>query len=315
MKISMNSDVPRIIGREGSYGPDFICVGAQKGGTRWLFDQLEQQPEFWMPPLKELRYFNRHLLARRYDDLDQRVRDLAVRQAKIAKRRIASGTVEPGRRPLGDADVEWLDAFIWLSKQPYDLDLYGKLFSPKGDRLSGDISPGYAIIDRSLALDARRAFPGMKVLYIARDPVSRCWSHYCMEVRKNRWDDGGTIARFRQFFASETPKALSSATRAIDTWRLSEDDANFRLVFFDHLESQPATLKTGILAFLGGETDPARADQEFPSDFNRKSDQAKIDMPETAREIMVEAFAGEMREAAKRYGAPADGWLARYGVT
>ena len=39
-------------------GPDFICVGAQKAGTRWLYDQLAFHPEFWMPPVKELHFFD-----------------------------------------------------------------------------------------------------------------------------------------------------------------------------------------------------------------------------------------------------------------
>jgi hypothetical protein len=38
--------------------PDFLCVGAQKTGTSWLYQQLAEHPDFWMPPLKELHYFN-----------------------------------------------------------------------------------------------------------------------------------------------------------------------------------------------------------------------------------------------------------------
>ena len=40
-------------------GPDFVCIGAQKAGTTWLFDNLEVQAGVWMPPEKELHYFNR----------------------------------------------------------------------------------------------------------------------------------------------------------------------------------------------------------------------------------------------------------------
>jgi len=34
-------------------GPDFLCVGIHKGGTTWLYQQLDSHPNFWMPPLKE----------------------------------------------------------------------------------------------------------------------------------------------------------------------------------------------------------------------------------------------------------------------
>src|SRR5262245_10957802 len=39
--------------------PDFLCVGAQKGGTTWLYWQLDSHPDFWMPPVKELHYFDK----------------------------------------------------------------------------------------------------------------------------------------------------------------------------------------------------------------------------------------------------------------
>jgi hypothetical protein len=43
----------------GDGRPDFLCVGAQKGGTSWLYQQLESHPDFWMPPVKELHYFDK----------------------------------------------------------------------------------------------------------------------------------------------------------------------------------------------------------------------------------------------------------------
>lgn len=29
--------------------PDFICIGAQKAGTTWLYEQLRRHPDVWMP--------------------------------------------------------------------------------------------------------------------------------------------------------------------------------------------------------------------------------------------------------------------------
>src|SRR5215471_17299234 len=42
----------------GNAGPDFLCVGAHKAGTTWLYRQLDSHPDFWMPPVKELHYFD-----------------------------------------------------------------------------------------------------------------------------------------------------------------------------------------------------------------------------------------------------------------
>ena len=42
----------------GAPEPDFLCVGMEKAATRWAYDQLRwaDHPDFWMPPVKELRY-------------------------------------------------------------------------------------------------------------------------------------------------------------------------------------------------------------------------------------------------------------------
>src|SRR5690242_8404543 len=60
----------------GDPSPDFLCVGAQKAGTSWLYRQLEPHPDFWMPPVKELHYLDnlnrtkRHQTPRANDDRD-----------------------------------------------------------------------------------------------------------------------------------------------------------------------------------------------------------------------------------------------------
>ena len=38
--------------------PTFICVGAQRAGTTWLYHCLKEHPEIYMPEHKELRFFN-----------------------------------------------------------------------------------------------------------------------------------------------------------------------------------------------------------------------------------------------------------------
>lgn len=37
---------------------DFMCVGAPKSGTTWLYQILDQHPEIFIPRVKEVHYFN-----------------------------------------------------------------------------------------------------------------------------------------------------------------------------------------------------------------------------------------------------------------
>lgn len=38
---------------------DFICVGAEKAGTTWLASVLQKHPDIFIPPTKEIHYFNK----------------------------------------------------------------------------------------------------------------------------------------------------------------------------------------------------------------------------------------------------------------
>ncbi|MDY6993754.1 MAG: sulfotransferase [Pseudomonadota bacterium] len=38
--------------------PDFIGIGAQRSGTTWVANVMSLHPEIWVPPLKELHYFD-----------------------------------------------------------------------------------------------------------------------------------------------------------------------------------------------------------------------------------------------------------------
>jgi hypothetical protein len=40
-------------------GPDFLVIGAQRAGTTWLHRVLSQHPRLWLPPVKELHYFDK----------------------------------------------------------------------------------------------------------------------------------------------------------------------------------------------------------------------------------------------------------------
>src|SRR5436305_694627 len=113
----------------GESGPDFLCVGMVKAATDWLFDQLSHHPDFWIPPVKELRYLN--LAVPR---LDNTVRKLSQYRSRR-------------RPPARDAVLAFLKEAAPLAERPRDLEKYAALFRFRGERLSGDISPGYYDLD------------------------------------------------------------------------------------------------------------------------------------------------------------------------
>src|SRR5205085_831376 len=116
-------------------GPDFLCMGAQKAGTGWLYEQLRNHPDFWMPPMKELHYFDR------IAGNSPAERSLPLARKEQDRLRIARERADDQR------DEEFLKQFERLSGNlSLDVEGYAALFDPKRDLISGDITPGYSTV-------------------------------------------------------------------------------------------------------------------------------------------------------------------------
>jgi Sulfotransferase family len=267
-------------------GPDFICIGAQKAGTTWLYNQLAAHPDFWMPPRKEIHYFNERghrpvkTWWRTQDERDLRFRE----------------------------KLEWLGTQFWL-----DLTNYGQLFVAKGSLLSGDITPAYCMLPDEIIAMVIRQFPQAKVIFLARDPVERAWSQISMSVRK------GGRAPFDVNDPAEVVHQLlhplvvlrSHPSVIVARWRRHVAPERFGLFFFDDLKNQPVELRRSIIAFLGG--DPDRAHNRLRPKDNRNPGKK----PPLSKEVQIHLakfFARELRACAAELGGPAAEWPARYGL-
>ncbi len=260
-----SAGAPALLTSGSTRGPDFICVGAQKGGTRWLFDQLSHHPDFWMPAIKELHYFNENIHVKWAEPL--------YKKARFGLGRLNRKRVRTNMRPLGPEDVPWLEALIWLRGESLDLDSYARLFNLRGDRLSGDITPTYSIIAEEKVSAARRRFPDAKFIYLAREPIERFWSHYRMIAGQQKWQDLEDLATVEHFIQTGSGLRHSALTRNVARWRDAGRADMFGLFFFDDLRTDAIGLRRNVLSFLGG--DPNKPSGALAAGFNRKSKEAK----------------------------------------
>jgi len=274
--------------------PDFLCVGMEKAATAWLYDQLRAHPDFWMPPVKELRYL--HMAAPSLDDLETTVARLGTNRRTAA------------------ADRLFLNEIRSLAGQPRDLEKYAALFRFKGPNLSGDITPAYRRLkgEDISALAAR--FPRLKVLLIVRDPVERAWSHICMQYRRKLFDGAllDNIDAFARWFARSTAKRASFGSPVPLRWAGAAPAIPFRHFFFDDVVSAPKATRDEIVGFLGG--DSRKKSGRLPPDYNRKAGQSKLPLADGIQAVLVENLAGELRDSARLFGGPAKAWPARYGL-
>jgi hypothetical protein len=287
-------------------GPDFICVGMQKAGTGWLFDQLQFHPDFWMPPAKEIHYLDRDPpLLRNVLALLQTYREKPRRLEK----RFAS------RRRWGERDVEFLEEAASLSGKPLNLDSYAELFRFKGDCLSGDITPGYSGMDSDVIEEVGKHFPDIRIVFLVRDPVARAWSQICMTYRNDDFDTEmlkDPVAFGKYLRQADKIHKVGFPTRIAEMWSNNAPNTRFQHFFFDDIAAQPAEARRQILTYIGA--DPEKSSGEIPPDHNKKSQTVKLPFTDVVRSELVKYFTKEIRACAQRFGGHALTWAANYGI-
>ena len=287
-------------------GPDFLCVGMQKAGTGWLFDQLQFHPDFWMPPVKEFHYLSR--------EVPQFTNALkGLKKAKRAKRlnKERSGS----RRSWGEHDMEFLEEAAALSGKPLDLDKYAQLFRFKDKLISGDVTPGYSGLEGEAIEKIAARFPETRVLVLVRDPVSRAWSQLSMAHRREKFDSSllADPVRFRRYLERYPQlQRVGYPARIVENWQKHAPKVNFRWFFFDDIASKPDETRADILTFLGA--DPKKSSGDIPPDHNRKASAAKLEMTDEIKKVLADFFKDEMQASAAILGGPAKEWGPRYGV-
>jgi hypothetical protein len=278
-------------------GPDFLCIGAQKAGTGWLYEQLRDHPDFWMPPLKELHYFDR--LGR------------AGPAASKAQDRIAAAR----KNARDERDRTFLDRMEVLREHAeLDFDGYAALFEPKSSLIAGDITPGYSTLPDEMAERIVDRFPRAKVIFIARDPVERAWSQLSMWVRHGviapfGADDLETVTEHLQ---RPQVELRAHPSTIVARWRRCLAHDAFGLWFFDDLKRDVTAVRRAIITFLGG--GPEKRSGELAPDHNPKRTKEKLPLSDSMRAHLAKFFADELKACATELGGPAAEWPTRYGL-
>lgn len=279
-------------------GPDFFCVGLQKAGTQWLYDQLQLHPDFWMPPFKELHYFDRTFPTGRIAHATQRFLTDPERYARTRRRR--------GLKPLDARDKAFFRKVAALADKPKDLDAYADLFADKADQISGDITPGYSSLANPVIRQLARRFPSAKVVLLLRDPVERAWSAWRMALAGN--DDAAEreqdLAAVTAFLDRPGVIHRSYPTRIAAKWS-KRFDGRFRFFFLDDIAAEPEATRAEILGFLGA---AAAKPSGVRPDFNRKAKPKPPFRSEPIQALMRERFAEERERCARMFGGAATEW-------
>ena len=267
-------------------GPDFLVIGAQRAGTTWLHRVLRQHPSLWLPPVKELHYFDR--LETKRTILDPKER-----------RRV-------GLKQLLSLDP-WLVSY-WLRARSDEW--YARLFrgaKAKG-LVVGEITPAYATLDESVLRRIKRLNDNIKLIFVMRDPVERAWSAVNNAAKKGAADASSVEKSIKR--ARESGAAARSAYA--DTIKRLEAvfPANqVHYCFFEDLRDRPEALTSDLFSYLGVEPVPPTPVQ-LPQAVNVAAGSKPIP-PEFSR-TMARDYLPMVGDLCRRFDGPPHRWRARY---
>jgi hypothetical protein len=163
----------------------FFCIGAQKAATTWLYDQLQAHPQVHLSLPKEMHYF----------DVRAGKGEFFVNGRNQSLRKLARKVVKEAPAP-SEATLRQLQRMVDLVDM-YDAPknkggvnrhrAYLKYLMDgwQGQKIVGDITPAYAILNRNHFADMA-SIGEARFLFILRDPVARMWSGVRMEISATR---------------------------------------------------------------------------------------------------------------------------------
>jgi hypothetical protein len=140
--------------------PNFILAGAPTSGTTSLHHYLSQHPQVFMSPVKEPTFFA---------SADMLARDDFLRVIKRDQAGLKAYLDGPQARPGRYWVTEWND--------------YVRLFRNARDQIAiGEGSVSYIWLP-SAAPAIQTKLPGVKLIFMLRDPADRLFSWYLMRLR------------------------------------------------------------------------------------------------------------------------------------
>jgi hypothetical protein len=239
--------------------PNFLIVGAQKAGTSWLATNLSRHPDVWMPPLKELHYFDERikelpfgsslirLSTRRYTDEEWYPWYWRYQLQYMLKRRF--------RRYGKNFDPETvLWALKFFGRPPSDR-WYGSLFEQGQGKTTGEATPDYSILEEGMVARIHKLLPHAKVIFFMRNPIERPYSSAIMQLRNLKGmgrevDKTALGPFFERYFRQPTVVSHTRYLRSLEKWRHFYPDEQIFVGFLEDIHFYPVRLLQRLYRFL-----------------------------------------------------------------
>lgn len=288
--------------------PDFICIGAQKAGSTWIFRNLNKHPRILTPPLKELHYFDRD---RSYpspsflatDSPMKRIIGLRKDQIKYKEKLIRTY-----RKALKNRDLQWVR---WNNRYFFGRcsdAWYASLFEEISEGfITGEATPAYSMLSPKDIERISRNFPNLRIIYIMRNPIERAWSQLRMSIAQGKLEKNPTPERMAEYLDSPFQSLRGDYLRTLKNWETYLPRDQIFIDFFDNIVAAPEQLLNRMFSFLG---------LDYPDNVQASIERSALmsspqrEMPTEVHEFLKQRYHPQIEVLANRFGDPPAAWLA-----
>jgi len=277
--------------------PDFLGIGAQKAGTTWLYRNLQAHPEIWMPPIKELHYFDEKIELE--GGFVSRLR--GDRPAEVRWRRQIRARFRHPLERLTSRELSWdLKYFFGTPGDGW----YASLFKSGSGKVTGEMTPDYAVLVKEKVARVHELIPEAKIIFMMRNPVERPWSATNMGLRiRGRSMQDMTTRNLRRQFEKARVRRMTDYLRTLDTWSSFYPEEQIFVGFLEDIHFFPEETLCSLYDFLG--IDPSVARGAITQKIHSSSISK---MPARLASYLASSYREETERLEERFGGYAAFW-------
>jgi len=271
--------------------PDFICIGMQKAGTTWLAANLGQHPDIWIPPIKEIHYFDEvhvdpHWYLRRQAAAANNLQRFDQKTANKEVLKEIAFWQHIGQLEINDA---WYRT-IWSSS-----------FYEGAKQALGEMTPDYSILPLNGVEHVFKLAPNSKIIILLRDPIERTWSSTRMFAKE---ENHNPAERFKEQFIIDRSRIIEM----LDKWEKVFPAKNIFIAFYEDVANRPYWLLEAICGFLG----LGYKKDYFMEATNKVHVGKSSNMPDEVLEHYKALFYDDIVYAKERFKSYAEEWYNAY---
>ena len=303
--------------------PNFLCIGAEKAGTTWLFSNLKKHPEIWIP-IKEVHYFDEKEISQSLPIIFSLFSSKYLTTIPYLHRYINNRSAIPYFQTHLRHRIKYYQGQFSHQKELNYQSLlqdikyfflyrnnnwYKSLFiSDRKDRIIGDMTPAYSILNYESVANIYKIMPNSKIIFIMRNPVQRAWSYALMYFGiQGKSLTSVSKEEFIAHFNSQDSKLRSSYLRTLKIWKTYYPEKQFLIVFFEEIERCPEDLLNRICNFL-------EVDSSFYSSSNfikKKINEGrnKINIPQNFAKYLCNIYHDEIKDLNKLFKGYTNEWI------